>query len=126
MDIKSNYFPNYIAKDGRIIVYGGYTNRTTLTPVTDDLVVLDTTQTNFTWSKASVSTSSQLPRSYHSATLVGDYMIVAFGRNNDYLPSPGENEIFILDTSNKSDYRWVNEFIPPDNTPGNTSGNTTT
>src|SRR5688572_5674691 len=108
MDIKSNYFPNYIAKDGRIIVYGGYTSVDTLVPVTDDLVVLDTTQTTFVWSKASVTTISPSSRSFHSATLVGNYMIVAFGRNNVNFPPPGTNEIFILDTSNKSDYRWVN------------------
>ncbi len=94
-------------------MYGGYISRQTLVPVSDDLVVLDTTQTIFTWSRASVSTTSPLSRSYHSATLVGDYMIVAFGRNNIFLPSPETNEIFILYTSNKSDYKWVNEFIPP-------------
>ena len=75
---------NYIAKDGRIIVYGGYTFSG---PASDDLVVLDTTQTIFTWSRANVSTNSPLSRFYHTATLVGDYMIVAFGRNNVYLPS---------------------------------------
>jgi len=60
-------------------------------------VVLDTTQAIFTWSKANVSTTSPLSRSYHSATLVGDYMIVTFGRNNVFLPSPETNKIFILD-----------------------------
>ena len=92
-------------------MYGGYDINNN--PVSDDLVVLDITQTTFTWSRANVSTTSPLSRFYHSATLVGDYMIVAFGRNNVYLPSPETNEIFILYTGNKSDYKWVNEFIPP-------------
>jgi hypothetical protein len=77
----------------------------------DDLVVLDTTQTIFTWSRA-VSTNPPPPRFYHTATLVGDYMIVAFGKT-DYLPSPESNEIFFLYTGDKSDYKWVDEFISP-------------
>src|SRR3954454_15623942 len=82
-------------------------------PASDDLMVLDTAQTIFTWSRANVSTNSPPSRFYHTATLDGDYMIVAFRRNNIYLPSPESNEIFILYTGNKSDYKWVDEFIPP-------------
>ncbi|CAJ0829314.1 12116_t:CDS:2 [Entrophospora sp. SA101] len=96
--------------DGRIIVYGGYINRGTLIPVSDDLVILDTTSSPFTWSKANVSTISPLSRTYHSATLVNEYMIVAFGRNDIYLPLLGMNEIYILDISDKFNYKWVNEF----------------
>ena len=101
---------NYIAEDGRIIVYGGFTGNGA---AIDDLVILDTTQTVFSWSKASVSTNSPPSRFYHTATLVGDYMIVAFGRNNIFLPAPSSNEIFILDTSNRTDYQWVDDFTPP-------------
>ena len=90
-------------------MYGGYTASG---PASDDLVVLDTTQNIFIWSRANVSTNSPLSRFYHTAILVGDYMIVAFGRNNIYLPPPGSNEIFILYTGNKSYYKWVDEFIP--------------
>jgi len=109
MSIIFNCSLNYIAEDGRIIVYGGYGGYTgELDPVPDDLVVLDTTD-NFTWSNAS-HTNPPPSRFYHTATLVGDYMIVAFGRTNK---SPEPNEIFILYTGNKSDYKWVDEFIPP-------------
>src|SRR5205823_2230365 len=74
-----------------------------------------------------VSTTSPPSRFYHTATLVGDYMIVAFGRNNIYLPPPGSNEIFILYTADKSDYKWVGEFIPPQkpSVPSTTSASTT-
>ncbi|CAG8532227.1 15432_t:CDS:2 [Racocetra fulgida] len=98
--------------NGRIIVYGGYIDRGTLVPVLDDLVVLDTGGTVFTWSQANVSTLSPPSRCYHSATLVDHYMIVIFGRNNLYLPSPTMNEVYILDTSDKFDYKWVIEYKP--------------
>ncbi|CAJ0900473.1 16265_t:CDS:2, partial [Entrophospora sp. SA101] len=101
-----------LTNDGRIIVYGGYISRTTLTPVSDDLVILDTTSNIFTWSRANVSTISPFPRMYHSAVLVDKYMIVFFGRNNIYLPSLEMNEVYILDTSDKFNYMWINEFIP--------------
>ncbi|CAG8718857.1 10122_t:CDS:2, partial [Cetraspora pellucida] len=99
-----------LTKDGRIIVYGGYIDRGTLVPVLDDLVVLDTGGSVFTWSKANVSTLSPPSRCYHSATLVNHYMIVIFGRNDLYLPSPTMNEVYILDTSDKFDYKWISEY----------------
>ncbi|CAB4445184.1 unnamed protein product [Rhizophagus irregularis] len=107
-----------LTQDDRIIVYGGLTEDGG--PAKDDLVILDTSQAVYTWSKANVSTNKPLPRYYHTATLVGYYMIVIFGRNNEFLPptTPNEefilpNEVFILDTSDKSNYKWVSEFIPP-------------
>ncbi|CAG8742396.1 21089_t:CDS:2, partial [Dentiscutata erythropus] len=90
------YHSSVLTKDGHIIVYGGYVDRNTLVPVTDDLVVLDTEGSTFTWSKANVSTLSPPSRCYHSATLVDYYMIVAFGRNDLYLPSLTMNEVYIL------------------------------
>ncbi|CAG8605503.1 14825_t:CDS:2, partial [Dentiscutata erythropus] len=115
-----------LTKDGRIIVYGGYVDRNSLVPVTDDLVVLDTEGSVFTWSKANVSTLSPPSRCYHSATLVDHYMIVAFGRNDLYLPSLTMNEIYILNTSDKFDYKWINEFNPVNNSdsPINPNNNT--
>ncbi|GBB85618.1 hypothetical protein RclHR1_01210026 [Rhizophagus clarus] len=98
-----------LTEDGRIIVYGGFNGTGA---AIDDLVILDTTQPVFTWSRAYVSTASPPSRFYHTATLVGDYMIVAFGRNNIFLPLPQSNEVFILYTGNQFDYQWVNEFIP--------------
>ncbi|POG65798.1 hypothetical protein GLOIN_2v1781367 [Rhizophagus irregularis DAOM 181602=DAOM 197198] len=76
-----------LTQDGRIIVYGGLTEDGG--PAKDDLVILDTSQAVYTWSKANVSTNKPLPQFI--------------------LP----NEVFILDTSDKSNYKWVSEFIPP-------------
>ncbi|PKC01357.1 hypothetical protein RhiirA5_456783 [Rhizophagus irregularis] len=92
-----------LTQDGRIIVYGGCD--ADIAAVNDDLVILDTSQTVYTWSKANVisATDPPLPRCYHTATLVGDHMIVLFGRDNTQL----SNETFILDTSDKSNYKWV-------------------
>ncbi|CAG8790149.1 5014_t:CDS:2, partial [Dentiscutata erythropus] len=106
------YPSSVLTKDGRVIVYGGYIDRSKLSPVTDDLVVLDTEGSVFTWSKANVSTLSPASRCYHSAILVDHYMIVAFGRNDLYLPSLTMNEVYILDTSDKFDYKWIDEFKP--------------
>ncbi|GES72845.1 hypothetical protein GLOIN_2v1641931 [Rhizophagus clarus] len=103
------YHSAVLTQDGRIIVYGGVTGNGA---AIDDLVVLDTSQTVYTWSKANVTTNSPLSRFYHTATLVGDYMIVVFGRNNLYLPPPTSNEVFILDTSDKTNYKWVRDFDP--------------
>ncbi|EXX59364.1 uncharacterized protein OCT59_017803 [Rhizophagus irregularis] len=55
-----NCSQNYIAQDGRIIVYGGLTEDGG--PAKDDLVILDTSQAVYTWSKANVSTNKPLPR----------------------------------------------------------------
>ncbi|CAG8726297.1 15415_t:CDS:1, partial [Racocetra persica] len=49
-------------------------------------------------------------RCYHSATLVDHYMIVLFGRNDLFLPSPTMNEVYVLDTSDKFDYKWISEY----------------
>ncbi|CAG8452555.1 4914_t:CDS:2 [Funneliformis mosseae] len=70
----------------------------------------DTTQQNFTWPTAYVSTTTPTLRNCHSATLVDDYMIVAFWEYPKY-----GKELVILDTSNKSDYKWISEFNPDRN-----------
>ncbi|CAG8644900.1 40917_t:CDS:2 [Gigaspora margarita] len=110
-----------LSEDGRIIVYGGYAHRRTLVPASDDLIVLDTKGPIFIWSKANVSTLSPPSRCYHSAILVDHYMIVAFGRNDLYLPSAAMNEIYILDISDKFDYKWVIEFRPVNNDTASTA-----
>ncbi|RGB41969.1 hypothetical protein C1646_684572 [Rhizophagus diaphanus] len=104
------YHSAVLTQDGRIIVYGGLTEDGS--PAKDDLVILDTSQADYTWSNAYVSTKSPLSRYFHTATLVGYYMIVAFGRNNINLPPPTSNEVFILDTHDKSNYKWINDFDP--------------
>ncbi|CAB4383281.1 unnamed protein product [Rhizophagus irregularis] len=101
------YHSAVLTQDGRIIVYGGIDDT-----AADDLVILDTSQANFTWSIANVSTKSPLLRTYHTATLVGHYMIVIFGKNNEFISPTTQNEVFILDTSDKSNYKWISKFDP--------------
>ncbi|PKY24998.1 hypothetical protein RhiirB3_527600 [Rhizophagus irregularis] len=102
------YHSAVLTQDGRIIVYGGYTSGDFRT-VSDDLVILDTY--DYTWSNAK-AIDPPPSRFFHTATLVGYYMIVAFGRTNNELPLPTSNEVFILNTYDKSNYKWVNEFNP--------------
>ncbi|CAI2164558.1 19513_t:CDS:2 [Funneliformis geosporum] len=48
----------------------------------------------------------------HTATLVGNYMVIAFGliyKDNKYVFS---NQILLLDVSDKNDYKWVTNFTP--------------
>ncbi|CAG8684580.1 uncharacterized protein OCT59_011528 [Rhizophagus irregularis] len=101
------YHSAVLTQDGRIIVYGGYTGDFRI--VSDDLVILDTY--DYTWSNAKAIDPPPV-RFFHTATLVGYYMIVAFGRTNNDLPLPTSNEVFILNTYDKSNYKWVNEFNP--------------
>ncbi|CAB4393298.1 unnamed protein product [Rhizophagus irregularis] len=92
------YHSAVLTQDGRIIVYGGIDKA-----ATDDLVILDVSQADYTWSRANVSTKSPLSRSYHTATLVGHYMFVIFGKNNEFLPPTTPNEVFI--------YKWGLHFL---------------
>ncbi|CAB4427979.1 unnamed protein product [Rhizophagus irregularis] len=101
------YHSAVLTQDGRIIVYGGIDGT-----AADDLVILDTSQANYTWSIANVSTKSPLSHTYHTATLVGHYMIVIFGKNNEFITQTTKNEVFILDTSDKSNYKWISKFDP--------------
>ena len=126
------------AQDGRIIVYGG--ENPALTPALDPLLVLDTTEQVFRWSIPVVKyTPRFMPYRAHTATLVGNYMIVAFGtvllieilklklnRKNKIKQKNFfytglvrydtnnflSDKIHMLDISDKNDYRWVTSFIP--------------
>ncbi|RHZ88230.1 hypothetical protein Glove_25g14 [Diversispora epigaea] len=89
--------------DGRIIVYGGTKNN--LDP---DLVVLDTSSQPFKWSTLEVNAINGPPSLYgHSANIVGDYMILAFG----ITPQSGEYNryIYLMDLKN---YTWITDFHP--------------
>ena len=73
-----NFFHSLLAQDGRIIIYGGTDPQG---PPPDQLSVLDTTEQIFKWSIPVVNyTPRFMPFARHTATLVGNYMIVAFGR----------------------------------------------
>ncbi|CAB4485695.1 unnamed protein product [Rhizophagus irregularis] len=64
-----------------IIIYGGI-NDIYLNPVPDQISVLDTKVNHFTWFTPNIdSAPSTAPLNGHTATLVGNYMIIAFGMN---------------------------------------------
>lgn len=97
--------------NGDIVVFGGgactqtsptYCN---LVP-TITLAILNTT--SFAWTIP--STQSGPPALYgHSATVVGNQMIVAFGASV-HTPTSPNNNIYVLDMSNG--YSWTSQFSP--------------
>ncbi|GBC05375.1 hypothetical protein RclHR1_00620015 [Rhizophagus clarus] len=100
------YRPGFSANlvpDGRIIVYGGTEPLLSIT-VQDDLYVLNTT--TYEWTIPEVE-NKPITKSFHTACLYENYMIVAFGMLNDNLP---DSKIYLLDITNKITYKWVTDF----------------
>ncbi|CAG8531275.1 20576_t:CDS:2, partial [Dentiscutata erythropus] len=101
-------------KNGSIIIYGGGANNYTVAP-NPPLAILDTNSVPYKWSaKPFTSTVAPPPLAYHSAQMVGEYMIIAFGvgilnAKFDLATAPNNN-IFILDTTN---YTWVTSIVSP-------------
>ena len=73
-----NFFHSLLAQDGRIIVYGGI--KEDETSASNPLLVLDITVQSFEWSMPKPDNNPNFaPTMRDTATLVGNYMIVAFG-----------------------------------------------
>ncbi|RIB28112.1 hypothetical protein C2G38_2158759 [Gigaspora rosea] len=100
-----------LGKDGSIIIYGGGAKNLTVAP-TPALATLDTSTTPYKWSaKQPSGTYPAPPLAFHSAEMVGNYMILAFGASFsgtkfDIVTAPNNN-IYLLDTST---YTWVSSF----------------
>ncbi|RIA94431.1 hypothetical protein C1645_818055 [Glomus cerebriforme] len=75
-------------KKGEIIIYGGVYS-TSLVSSDPSIAVLNTTTNPYQWSIPSVNTSEVNPPNliFHTANLVENYMIVAFGNLNIYIIS---------------------------------------
>ena len=74
-----------LASDGRIIIYGGGKGIGVISSlrVAPDLIVLDTQKDPFEWTTPQVSSNiaEEVPSLVtHTANLVGNFMIVAFGK----------------------------------------------
>ncbi|PKY38191.1 galactose oxidase [Rhizophagus irregularis] len=121
------------APDGKVIVYGGVKSVGEIRQqVVPDLAVLNTNIKPFEWTVPSVSSGVKVPSlAYHTANLVGDYMIVAFGNITQKNSGPLENKnpnIYVMDIKS---YTWVNTLNPPklgsssSSTTGSTSSSTT-
>ncbi|RIB12570.1 hypothetical protein C2G38_2100599 [Gigaspora rosea] len=115
-----------LGKDGSIIIYGGGYKNLTAVP-TPALATLDTSTTPYKWSaKQTSGTYTAPPLAYHSAHMIGNYMILAFGASFsgttfDIAAAPNNN-IYLLDTTT---YTWVSSFdknSPPNNIIPNPSG----
>ncbi|POG76311.1 hypothetical protein GLOIN_2v1838155 [Rhizophagus irregularis DAOM 181602=DAOM 197198] len=97
-----------LTQDGLIIIYGGINKMGS--PVPDQISVLDTKVDPFTWSFPNIDPApSSAPFSDHTATLVGNYMIIAFGHTTDDVFS---DQIHMIDVSEKNNYKWVKSFTP--------------
>ncbi|PKY51863.1 hypothetical protein RhiirA4_546801 [Rhizophagus irregularis] len=110
-----------LTQDGLIIIYGGVNN---IGPVPDQISVLDTKVDPFTWSIPNIDYApSSAPFSGHTATLVGNYMIIAFGyyRTATTKSTVLSDQIHMIDVSEKNNYKWVKNFTPlayPTKSPG--------
>ncbi|CAG8447965.1 5706_t:CDS:2 [Funneliformis mosseae] len=101
-----------IAPDGRIFIYGGFEgNDDVLTSgSTPTFAVLERVGDEFVWFSPELFNPSSVMRIYHTSHVVGDYLIVAFGRN---LTQSRLNTIDLINIKNKDNYEIVTDFIPP-------------
>ncbi|CAB4408071.1 unnamed protein product [Rhizophagus irregularis] len=82
-------------------------------PVPDQISVLDTNVDPFNWSIPKIDPApSSTPFGGHTATLVGNYMIIAFGYTAYNINDSYSDQIHILDVSEESNYKWVKSFTP--------------
>ncbi|RIB23263.1 hypothetical protein C2G38_2139851 [Gigaspora rosea] len=96
------HFSTVLTSDGRIIIFGGSTIGITF----GDLWILDITM--FQWSIGKIlNPIVNLTLYAHTATLVDNYMFVAFG---DFGNRTLSSKIYMLDVSRKDSYKWVTEF----------------
>ncbi|GBC05373.1 hypothetical protein RclHR1_00620013 [Rhizophagus clarus] len=98
-------FSAVLVPDGRIIVYGGTSLFRGFNMSQNDLYVLNTT--TYEWSTPEVK-NKPITKSFHTACLYENYMIVAFGTSNsDNKPN---SEIYLLDITDKTTYKWITDF----------------
>nr|CAG8481668.1 2017_t:CDS:10 [Entrophospora candida] len=96
-----------LAPDGKVIIYGGANMSEAMSKPA--MVLLDTNSSSYSWSIPKIPPNPPPPLMRHSANLVGNYMIVAFG-----LSSTGNqsNEIYLFDIHT---YTWVTTFYQQSN-----------
>ncbi|CAJ0845082.1 6944_t:CDS:2 [Entrophospora sp. SA101] len=92
-----------LAPDGKVIIYGGANMSDAMSRPA--MVLLDTNSSSYSWSIPKIPPNSPPPLMRHSANLVGNYMIVAFGSLSLFTQS--SSEIYLFDTHT---YTWVTRF----------------
>ncbi|CAG8755820.1 21105_t:CDS:2, partial [Gigaspora margarita] len=65
----------------------------------------------YQWTARNISNSNNLTLTSHTATLVNNYMIVAFGVYDNKVNINASSSMYILDISQRDSYKWVIEFI---------------
>ncbi|RHZ59349.1 hypothetical protein Glove_364g44 [Diversispora epigaea] len=104
------YHSAVLVNNEEILVYGGinYINE-------PDLVVLNTGFQPYKWSAPNVYAPNSPPPSLygHSADIVGNYMIIAFGYIGIY--DLYNHYIYLMDIRNTKNYTWVADFQPEEN-----------
>ncbi|CAG8588548.1 7688_t:CDS:2 [Ambispora gerdemannii] len=94
-----------LTSDGRLIIHGGINVNST--QPNSDIYVLNIAISPFEWSRPQFD-NGVTPRAYHTATMVNNYMIVAFGMESD----TGSTTLNILDANDPTNYTWVISFNP--------------
>ncbi|RIB07292.1 hypothetical protein C2G38_2046112 [Gigaspora rosea] len=115
-----------LTSDGRIIIYGGTSNKL---PATPSIVVLNAS--NYVWSTP-LEINAVGPLTEHTSIMVNNYMIAAFGKNVTERNSLLQNNknIYKLDISDPLTYKWsvlsiyndttTKSILPPSATPDST------
>ncbi|GES73686.1 hypothetical protein GLOIN_2v1876170 [Rhizophagus clarus] len=102
-----------LAPNNKIIVFGGskIANEIFSAKVSPDIIVLNTETEPFEWTTPTITSSIGTFPSLkgHTANLVGNYMIVAFGNITQPNAEPSEtnSNIYLMDIRN---FTWVNSF----------------
>ncbi|RIA83294.1 hypothetical protein C1645_786732 [Glomus cerebriforme] len=91
-----------------IIIYGGTSSEDWMTPATPDLIILKVDSNPYQWMIPQVNNKPS-PRSFHSATIVGKYMIIAFGQLTG--TSELTNSLNILNISDNTNYYWTSSYM---------------
>ncbi|GBB83965.1 hypothetical protein RclHR1_10600002 [Rhizophagus clarus] len=103
-------YTTVLTKDSLIIVYGGINSQGL--PVPDPILIFNALALE--WSRpTNINTPpSSVPFRGHTATLVGNYMVIAFGLfyNNGVVVQ--SNQIHMIDVSDVNNFKWVKNFTP--------------
>ncbi|CAG8533467.1 10161_t:CDS:2 [Funneliformis caledonium] len=100
-------FSVVLGLDGQqLIIFGGISNFNDLKPQ-DAIYMLDLV--NFEWKVPKVSGNIPSSRYWHQANVIGKYMVVTFGFGYDITV---DNDVLLLDISNKDELIWTNIYDP--------------
>ncbi|CAI2175773.1 15156_t:CDS:2, partial [Funneliformis geosporum] len=101
-----------IAPDGRIFIYGGFDGNEDALISSGSIpsfAVLERVGDEFVWSSPELFNQSSVMRIYHTSHVVGDYLIVALGRNLTHVRL---NTIDLINIKSRDSYEIVTDFTP--------------